>query len=65
MVTVNISDLNTDLAKLIIEHLDGVVITDTQGRYLYVNEAWSEMMGLTLDEVKGKYVHDIPKLKST
>ena len=31
MVTVNISDLNTDLAKLIIEHLDGVVITDTQG----------------------------------
>ena len=59
MVTVNISDLNTDLAKLIIEHLDGVVITDTQGRYLYVNEAWSEMMGLTLDEVKGKYVHDI------
>ena len=53
-------DLSPDIAKLIIDHLDGVAITDCQGRYVYVNKAWSEMMGgIKLEDVKGKFVHDI------
>lgn len=38
-VTENIRDLDPNIAKLIIDHLDGVVVTDPQGRYIYVNEA--------------------------
>jgi transcriptional regulator with PAS, ATPase and Fis domain len=61
----NIMDMSPDIAKLIIDHLDGVVITDPQGRYVYVNEAWSEMMGgIRLDDIKGKFVRDmIPETK--
>ncbi len=57
---IDIKEFSPQLAKLIIDHLDGVVVTDAQGRYIYVNEAWSEMMGgLKLEDVKGKYVRDI------
>ncbi|MBU5436465.1 sigma 54-interacting transcriptional regulator [Tissierella sp. MSJ-40] len=61
----NIVDMSPDIAKLIIDHLDGVVITDPQGRYVYVNEAWSEMMGgIRLEDIKGKFVRDmIPETK--
>ncbi|MDI6600507.1 MAG: sigma 54-interacting transcriptional regulator [Thermoanaerobacteraceae bacterium] len=53
-------DLDPEIAKLIIDHLDGVAITDPQGRYLYVNEMWTELMGgIKLQDIKGKYVHDI------
>jgi len=56
----DINAINPEIAKLIIDHLDGVVITDPQGRYVYVNETWSDMMGgIKLEDVKGKYVHDI------
>ena len=56
----NITDLTPELASLIVEHLDGVVVTDSEGRYVYVNEAWSEMMGgVKLEDVKGKFVRDI------
>lgn len=60
MTSHNITNLSPDIAKLIIDHLDGVVITDPQGRYVYVNEAWSDMMGgIKLEDIKGKFVHDI------
>ena len=36
----NITDLTPELASLIVEHLDGVVVTDSEGRYVYVNEAY-------------------------
>ncbi|WP_353095588.1 sigma 54-interacting transcriptional regulator [Tissierella praeacuta] len=56
----NIMDLSPEITKLIIDHLDGVVITDPQGRYVYVNEAWSEMMGgIRLEDIKDKFVRDI------
>lgn len=57
--------INTELFKLILEHLDGVVITDPQGRYVYVNQKWSEMMGgVSIEEVRGKYVKEyIPNTK--
>lgn len=60
MINTDIKDIDPEIAKLIIDHLDGVVITDPQGRYVYVNETWSEMMGgIKLENIKGKYVKDI------
>ncbi len=56
---------NNELLKTIIERLDAVVISDKDGRYVYVNDNWSELMGgVTLEEVKGLYVHDlVPETK--
>jgi transcriptional regulator with PAS, ATPase and Fis domain len=56
---------NNELLKAIIERLDAVVISDKNGRYVYVNNNWTELMGgVTLDEVKGLYVHDmVPETK--
>jgi len=45
--------------QLIANELQGVVITDELGRYVYVNNHWSAMTGMTLERVKGKYVHDV------
>lgn len=55
------SDLNLDIEvyKLIVEQLDGAVITDKEGRYVYVTESWEEYFGVTLDKIKGNYVKDI------
>lgn len=56
----NIKKINPKILKLIIEQLDGVVITDTEGRYIYVNDVWSEMMGgIRLEEIQGRYVREI------
>lgn len=52
--------LDCELLKRIIDSLDGVAITDNQGRYIYVNESWTNMMnGLTIDDVRGKYVREV------
>lgn len=49
-----------DILKLVIAQLDCVAITDADGRYLYVNESWSEIMGgLSIEDVKGKLVKDV------
>lgn len=51
---------NNELLKTIIEVLDAVVISDSEGRYVYVNKNWSDLMGgIDLEEIKGMYVHDI------
>lgn len=51
---------NSELLKTIIDVLDGVVISDCEGRYVYVNKNWSDMMGgINLEEIKGLYVRDI------
>ncbi|WP_034601842.1 sigma-54 interaction domain-containing protein [Clostridiisalibacter paucivorans] len=65
MTNSDFEDINLDVFKLIIEHLDGVVITDSKGRYLYVNDKWSKMMGnIKLRDIKGKPVRDfIPDTK--
>lgn len=55
----NVFDFERDIFKLIIDQLDGVAITDSLGRYVYVNKSWERYMGLTLDDIKGKYVQDI------
>lgn len=48
-----------NLFELIINQLEGFIISDEQGRYVFVNQRWSELRGLSLDDVKGLYVHDI------
>lgn len=55
------SDLNLDseVYKLIVEQLDGAVVTDKEGRYIYVTKSWEEYFGTTLENVKGKYVRDV------
>lgn len=51
---------NNELLKTIIEVLDAVVISDSEGRYVYVNKNWTDLIGgMTLEEIKGMYVHDI------
>lgn len=46
--------------KSILNSLNGVAVTDSEGRYIYVNESWSNMMkGLTIDDVRGKLVSEI------
>lgn len=35
------------------------LVADAQGRYLYVNKAWEDMVGLKRKDVLGKYVHDV------
>lgn len=55
------SDLNLDIEvyKLIVEQLDGAVVTDKDGRYVYVTKSWEEYFGITLEKIKGKYVRDV------
>lgn len=53
-------EVKDEVLKLIFTQLDCVAITDSSGRYLYVNDSWSEIMGgITLKEVRGKFVRDI------
>ena len=46
----NVSDFNLDseVYKLIVEQLDGAVITDKDGRYIYVTKSWEEYFGITI-----------------
>lgn len=52
-------NLDSEVYKLIVEQLDGAVVTDKDGRYVYVTKSWEEYFGIKLDKVKGKYVRDI------
>lgn len=45
--------------ELLIEQLDGFVVADEKGRYVYVSQRWSELVGLALEDIKGLYVHDV------
>ncbi len=51
--------LDDEVYKLIVEQLDGAVITDKDGRYVYVTKSWEEYFGIRLEEVIGKYVRDV------
>lgn len=48
-----------DVLMQIAGELQGVIVTDAEGRYTYVNHRWSMMTGYTLDQVMGKYVRDV------
>ena len=47
------------LFELLIDQLDGLLVCDAEGRYVFVSRRWTELTGLSLGEVKGLYVHDI------
>jgi transcriptional regulator with PAS, ATPase and Fis domain len=51
--------IDDEVYKLIVEQLDGAVVTDKDGRYVYVTKSWEEYFGIKLEEVKGKYVRDV------
>jgi PAS domain S-box-containing protein len=38
---------------------DGLIVTDGQGRVVLVNDRFTEMLGWSLDEVKGRHLADI------
>lgn len=52
-------ELDDEVYKLIVEQLDGAVVTDKDGRYVYVTKSWEEYFGIRLEDVKGKYVRDV------
>lgn len=45
--------------KAAIENLPCALITDAQGRYIYVNPGWCDYMGFQPEEAIGKYVTDL------
>lgn len=49
----------SDLFKWLFDQLEGVVVSDAEGRYVYVNQSWTNMFGPTLDEVRGRFIHDV------
>ncbi|MEL7647338.1 MAG: sigma 54-interacting transcriptional regulator [Sedimentibacter sp.] len=51
--------IDDEVYKLIVEQLDGAVVTDKDGRYVYVTKSWEDYFGITLEKVKGKYVRDV------
>lgn len=51
--------LENNVYRMIVEQLDGAVITDKDGRYVYVTKSWEEYFGTKLENVKGKFVRDL------
>ena len=45
---------NKNIYRLIIDQLIGVAIVDSEGRYIYVNESWENMLGFKIEDIKGK-----------
>ncbi len=62
MATKSVADLSRkELLRRIVDELEGVVVSDAEGRYVYVNNRWSAITGYSLDQIKGKYIHDVVK----
>lgn len=60
MTNANFDVSNYEILKLIVDHLDCIAITDGEGRYVYVNNSWSKIMGgIKLEDIKGKYVREV------
>lgn len=47
------------LASTVLEQMICFLITDKEGRYVYANSAWQELMGFSFDKAKGKKVKTI------
>lgn len=48
----------SDMFELIINQIGGVSLVGKDGRYVYVNQPFSEITGYSLEELKGRYVRD-------
>lgn len=50
--------LSNNMVSRIINQMGPCVVSDGEGRYLYVNDLWEQSMDSTLEEIKGKYIKD-------
>lgn len=50
--------LSNNMVSRIINQMGPCVVSDSEGRYLYVNDLWEQSMDSTLEEIKGKYIKD-------
>lgn len=50
--------LNNKMVSRIINQMGPCVVSDSEGRYLYVNDLWEQSMNSSLEEVRGKYIKD-------
>ena len=48
-----------DMFELIVNQIGGVSLVGRDGRYIYVNQPFSEITGYALEELKGRPVRDI------
>lgn len=51
--------LDNNVYRMIVEQLDGAVITDKDGRYMYVTKSWEKYFDTKFEEVEGKFVRDV------
>jgi PAS domain S-box-containing protein len=55
----DIKKIDPNIEEYILDQLGAIVIADHEGRYVHVNDQWCELMNLTLEDVKGRYVREI------
>jgi transcriptional regulator with PAS, ATPase and Fis domain len=51
--------LTVDDYKMILEHIEGLVVVDNQARILFMNRRLAEDVGFSQDEVIGKHIKDV------
>ncbi len=51
--------LSLEMAMLMLQRLDGVALTDKDGRYVYVSDNWVKVTGLQPENVIHKYAWEI------
>jgi transcriptional regulator with PAS, ATPase and Fis domain len=51
--------LDNNVYRMIVEQLDGAVITDKDGRYMYVTKSWENYFNTKFEDVEGKFVRDV------
>ncbi|MBR3641198.1 MAG: sigma 54-interacting transcriptional regulator [Oscillibacter sp.] len=60
MATYDLSKVPTkELLLRIVDEMQGLVIADAEGRYVYVNQHWSVLTGYSLEDVRGRFVRDV------
>ncbi|UOD35532.1 sigma 54-interacting transcriptional regulator [Deferribacteraceae bacterium V6Fe1] len=53
-------ELTPELSRLIFDNVyNGIYLVDSQGKTLWVNKAFEEMSGFSLDELEGKTLYDL------
>ncbi|MBR3640660.1 MAG: sigma 54-interacting transcriptional regulator, partial [Oscillibacter sp.] len=52
--------VDDELLLLALEQMDGVAILDADGRFVYVNRSWSDLMGgIPLEQVRGRRAEEL------
>lgn len=50
--------LSNNMVSRIINQMGPCVVSDSEGRYLYVNDLWEQSMNSSIEKVRGKYIKD-------